>query len=738
MNTKNILRWIVLIGLFAIPTTIPFIVSSTMFFPFITGKAFTFRIIVEIIFTAWLLLAMMDKKYRPKFSLIISSITVFIGVLFIADLLAENPQKAFWSNFERMEGFVALFHMALYFLVLGSTLITEKLWIYFWRANVLTSLVLSGYGFLQLLGKIQINQGGVRVDGTLGNAAYFAGYMLFTIFIALFLLARDNKTWWKWLYSLSIVCNLIIIYNSATRGALLGLIGGLVLTTILVAIFGKEYPKFRKISGVVAILIVLISGIFFLMKDSKFVQSHPPLSRLTSINMDSADAEARFMVWDMAFKGFKDRPILGWGQEGFNFVFNKYYNPDMYGREQWFDRTHNIVLDWLIAGGALGLLSYLSLIIFALIYVSGVAPKFIKNKMEGGEILKLSLLEKTILIGLLAGYFFQNLFVFDHTVSYILFFSLLAFLHSNRSKAIRKLESAEEVSVQDINSFFLYVAIITLVVILWFVNIKHILAAKDLIRAISSHKEGPTKNLEYFKSALGRNSFANQEIREQLGQMASVVIPNASVSESVKKEVSSLTLSEMEKHVKLVPEDPRMRIFLGSFQSMIGSNGEAIKQFEEALKLSPQKQVIKVGLASEYLRVGEFVRAFEMMKSAYESAPQFKDIASSYLITAMYTQNKDYINEVVNNVFDGKIPDDTRLIQVYIDTKNGDKAIALAKKIASQNPTDIQAELRLAEVYLQLGMKYKTIEIIKNLIAKNPSLKEQGEQLIKQVESLKN
>ena len=73
----------------------------------------------------------------------------------------------------------------------------------------------------------------------------------------------------------------------------------------------------------------------------------------------------------MAIKGFIEKPILGWGQEGFNFVFNKYYDPRMYTQEPWFDRAHNTYLDWLIVGGALGLLSYLAIIfLFYIIYLN--------------------------------------------------------------------------------------------------------------------------------------------------------------------------------------------------------------------------------------------------------------------------------------------------------------------------------------------------------------------------------
>ena len=52
-SSERIFLWIVRIGLFAIPL-LPLYVSSSMLFPFITGKNFAFRIIVEIAFIFWL------------------------------------------------------------------------------------------------------------------------------------------------------------------------------------------------------------------------------------------------------------------------------------------------------------------------------------------------------------------------------------------------------------------------------------------------------------------------------------------------------------------------------------------------------------------------------------------------------------------------------------------------------------------------------------------------------------
>ena len=65
MTIEKALRWVVLGGVFALPF-IPFIVSSSLFFPFITGKGFAFRLLVELMVGAWLALAFVNPEYRPR------------------------------------------------------------------------------------------------------------------------------------------------------------------------------------------------------------------------------------------------------------------------------------------------------------------------------------------------------------------------------------------------------------------------------------------------------------------------------------------------------------------------------------------------------------------------------------------------------------------------------------------------------------------------------------------------
>ena len=125
MDFKQVLKGIIWTGICIIPFLALYI-STGMFFPYITGKNFAFRIIVEIILAAWMILALWDKKYISQRSWISVAVFVFTLIIGVATIMSENPYKSFWSNFERMDGYITILHMFAYFTVLGSMLRTEK------------------------------------------------------------------------------------------------------------------------------------------------------------------------------------------------------------------------------------------------------------------------------------------------------------------------------------------------------------------------------------------------------------------------------------------------------------------------------------------------------------------------------------------------------------------------------------------------------------------------------------
>ncbi|MCX6712359.1 MAG: hypothetical protein NT041_01555, partial [Candidatus Vogelbacteria bacterium] len=264
------LRYIIYGGIFVIPF-IPLYVASSMFFPFITGKNFAWRIIVEIIFALCAILALSDKSARPKYSYLLYAVIALAAIDGLATLFGLYPYRSFWSNYERMDGYINILHLSAYFLVLISVFKDKAKW--FWLANtsLVANIYIAGYSFIQLAGKAQIHQSGTRLDASLGNSAYLAVYVLFHIFISGYLLLSQwskNKILSAW-YILMILIDTIILYYTATRGAILGLIGGAILICLLLAIFSKN-NNHRKIAGGVILLIVLLGAGFWAIKDSNF------------------------------------------------------------------------------------------------------------------------------------------------------------------------------------------------------------------------------------------------------------------------------------------------------------------------------------------------------------------------------------------------------------------------------------------------------------------------------------
>jgi O-antigen ligase/Tfp pilus assembly protein PilF len=672
-----------------------------------------------------MLLALLDKTYRTKWSLLSKSILAFTGIVFLADIFGQNPFKSIFSNYERMEGFVTILHLAMYYLSITTILNTEKIWDWFWKTSMFSSFIMSVYGILQVLGKIDINQGGVRVDGRLGNATYLAIYLVFHIFIGIYYILKNRQTKQKYIYLAVTILNTIVLYFTATRGAILGLFGGLFVTALLILLTEKQDEKLKKISKGIIGFVVLVVLAFFVFKDANFVKKSPVLSRFSSLSSAELKNQGRYFVWPMALKGFAEKPILGWGQENFNFVFNKYYNPAMYNQELWFDRTHNVFLDWLVAGGLLGLLSYAS-IYLALLYLLWKKTNLTQT-------------EKSVLTGLLSAYVFHNIFVFDNLVSYIVFFSLAGFLHY-KSLFSESVQVSDQTQVtKDINKDMYYYGIlplsmIVLIAMLYFFVVSPMQDAKNIIKGITPNKEGVEKNLEAFKEVFSKNSMGRPEAVEQLVTISVQLASSNNFNDKTKQEFLLLTKTELEKLTKRVPTDARYLLLYGAFLNKFSMFDDAIPVLEKAVEYSPKKPTMHFELGTSYIGKGNYQKAYEVFKTAYELEPRFQDSAIIYTIGAIYANKADVVSKMLTEVVpQNTFLNDNRFVQAFIALKNYNAAISILNERLKTDPKNISNLSVLAGLYNEAGNKTKAIEILREIIKINPQFKDQGEFYIKQL-----
>jgi len=429
MFSSRTLKITAQIFLYSVILIVPYLVTYSLFFPYVSGKAYVFRMLVILAFFFWVWLILKDKEYKPRFKniLVISLILFFLAQVFVS-FFSVDPVLSFFSSLERGEGVIQYGFWILYFLMLISLFKEKKDWKLFFSFFVVTAFLQSVYSLMHL--KEQ-----VRVYGFFGNPSYLAAFLLFAVGFCAIMIERKffKEKLVNYLFGLLALFFVFVLILTQTRGAYFGLGGGIFLFCLLALLFSKKENKKLAIVCFVVLLIGFFSVLgLFLARETSFVQNHYILKRTASIfKLWQEDVlRERVLTWIIALKGFKERPIFGWGPEKFESVFNKFYDYRIGRFQPWFDRTHNYPLEILSAGG-------IFLFVFYLFWVSSVIYLIFKTS-------KRQKIFSYILISIFVAYFLQGLFLFDLLPVYLGLFPFLAFVVFNFNSYFRE----EEISLK--------------------------------------------------------------------------------------------------------------------------------------------------------------------------------------------------------------------------------------------------------------------------------------------------
>jgi tetratricopeptide (TPR) repeat protein/O-antigen ligase len=734
---RDILRWIVIGSVFLLPI-VPFIVANSLFFPYITGKNFTFRFIVELMGGAWLALMLVWPAYRPRRSLVLAAYAFFVIVIGIADLHGAYPFKSIWSNFERMEGWVTLAHLLLYVLAATAVLTTENIWRRLFQVSLFASILLAIHGFMQFFCLVALDQGGTcglgsRIDSTFGNPIYLAAYLLFHIFLAALLWTQMHRVrsvgtrfWPAFFYASVITIDTIALFLTGTRGTMLGLLGGAFLTLILLSIAPGE-RRLRRITAGAFVVLCLAGGTLFLARDTAFVNKVGFLGRLASISLSDSTTKARLINMSIAWQGVKERPLLGWGQENFALVFDKYYDPRMYAQEQWFDRVHDSIFDWWIAGGTLGLLAFLS--VFALMLWILWRPFFGWSGEDA-----FTHVEKSILTGLLAGYFFHNLTVFDNLTSSILFVTLLGYVIFREINATKAAPIVEMTIMPEAAAWFVAPAAMLLAFASMFsINGSALAANKALIAALQGQPGGVQQNLNLFKQALSYNSFGTQEIREQLAQVTPQLLASNQVANNLKQQFVDLTVSELDKQSAASPLDARAPLFAGGVLDSAGLYKQAAEYYAKGLANSPKKQSILYQLGQNALAQGDTKQAVQYFADAYKLDTENVSAQiyyASVLIRVGQDSEADAVLQPLIATGQAAAPS---IATAYASRGLYSKMIPIWQASVKVNPHVLTNVYTLAGAYYGLGDRASALSVLEQGRKDNPSAGAQIDEFEQQI-----
>ena len=460
-----------MVGIFLV-LLLPLLVNSSplpdTYFPYIVGKALYGRILIEIVVGLWLVLALTYPAYRPPRSWILVAFFVYLVLALLAGIVGVSFERSLWSTYERMQGIVDLAHWIAFVVAAASLFRTMGRWWALLNFNLGVSLVMALLGVAQhsdvTLPGLRFLEVTNRVDITLGNATYVGAYMLVNVLLASGMLLNsfdrrgvgkasrpaparresraanrrrrrrarpataasgdESPLLWQLFWLAVIALDLWMLVLSATRGALVGLAAGVLAFGIMYTIWG-QHRSFRYAAlGVLGI--VLLPGIIFYS-----VRNTGPVQRLAETNLmvekfatvgsDDYSINVRLDALRASIKGVAARPILGWGPENYTVAYDRYVSAEAFSNSaESFDQAHNKLVEELATKGALGLISYIGVWLLA----AWIIVRRIRDRDATGQLIVMS-------VGAaLAGYFVQNLFLFDTPSTVLQLMLLLAFVVS--------------------------------------------------------------------------------------------------------------------------------------------------------------------------------------------------------------------------------------------------------------------------------------------------------------------
>ena len=433
----------------------PFVLTPQTIFPYVVGKALYSRVIIEMVFACWTLLAFLRPACRPPRSRLLILFAIVLGVTMLAAFYGVSVRRSFWSSYERMQGVVDLIHWFLFTVVLVSVARTARDWRILLNFNLGFSLMMAllavGQKYYFSDAPFLIWDLPSRVGTTLGNSIYLGMYLMVNIVVALGFLAQSfipvatpatsppsekkgdgrrkrNLTappavkqaslmlQIRRLFWVSIVLIGLWAFGlTGSRGALAGLVTAVGFLGVTSIVFGNARIARVAAVGLTSLLgVTLLLTLFLFFRPSLFPHDTTFSSPFSN---HPESVRERLAGWQVGLKGFVDKPILGWGPENY-IVTSGLHAAGLSGHMPLFDNAHNKFVEELTTKGLLGLLSYLSLWAFTFRVVTRAA-----RRADFRERIL------TLFVGAaLAGHFVQNQFALYSSTGSLQYILLLAFV----------------------------------------------------------------------------------------------------------------------------------------------------------------------------------------------------------------------------------------------------------------------------------------------------------------------
>ena len=621
-------RKVALAAIFAVPI-VAIVFTPSYLYPYIVGKGFVFRFLSIIAVLGTIYTMLTHSEYKPRLTPFLVGSFFFTLAMGLATIFSIDSTRSFWSNFERMEGYINV--LALFGLVFSivTMRVKELEWEKIFKVHFVVSSIIALVAVLQnVIGQLGIkalanfpilslclnNPAGCRVDATLGNSIYLGLYAALTFWLIIYVIfaKRVNSAW---LYVFAGL-NLLAVLYSGTRGVWVGMLAGLGVLFISKFYFdGNKKAVVGTILGGI-LFVVMFAGFVTYANKNGIAQDMSLVTRFASVNT----LFSRFTIWEMAVNSWTQKPLFGWGQENFIHAFNLNYDPRMYGQETYFDHPHNTYLGWLVTGGILGFLGFLYMM-FSAIWGS-IKSNLVKEKENDLVI--------PIMLAFFVTYLVHILFVFDNLTSSLLLVFAATYFGSHISYGILNIKTFEKSSLNILK----IVGVLGFLILMYSVIYKPSYANSMTIEAMTyANKVAGNPDVvlsgtqKAYENAIKMNTLGNYEIREfylqksleYAGRMSEVQ------DEKVKQAIVNLATSALGQFQTQIAENPfdhRAHFMLGLYYLNLRQYDMAIETLKKALDMAPNKQIALIYLAKAYLLKGDVQNASIYYERAIAVTPR--------------------------------------------------------------------------------------------------------------------
>lgn len=628
---------------------VPLFIFANIFFPFVFSKVFVFSLIVSFTGTVFLIHFLRDLSFRQEIILKIQTllrnpifigVIAFVGISLVSVLFAYNPFDALWGNIERMDGFLTLITLFGFFL-LSILTFEKKNWVDYLKLSVVVSIVVVVRGLWQGL-----VLGAGRPESFFGNPAFFAGFLLFSLFSAVVVWQYEQKNiWWRVASIFLIASSVLGIVLSQTRGTLLAFFAGTLLSLVYILVRGQNKILFsfslRKISLGILVILFAFGALFWTTRRAPVWQSVPGFSRLAVSSVEDDTTSSRLLVWKMSLDAVNPQTqvkefLIGWGGENSTYALGKFYNPLVHKYDPaFFDRSHNKFLDVLVMTGIFGFLAYLLIWFFAV--------RAVVRQREFSW-------QGLAIVFFLSSFFVHLFFVFDQFPTSLTLFFVLAFVVSEYSTKSSPRNTSPHLIMFKLIAVFVFIAFV-------FVrgNFMSFLQMKMYLSPISQSINKET--VDKVSRVLQINSPAQFNVQEHFLKLAYDLsgkyeqnsdegkTANAFVEESIK--LGKLYAEENPKHFRFF--SPLANTLNRKFE--LSGDIVHLERSEyfmrKALDFAPKRQELINNLAFNLTFQGRFEEAIELVNQNIAN-DELLELPYYYKGMIYYLQGPKYLEESFN------------------------------------------------------------------------------------------